>query len=267
MRRLFTAAELYFIEGTSVRLSGQDSARGTFSQRHLILTDMHTGEEFIPHNFISETQAILEPLDSLLSEAAVLGFEFGYSVTDPLTLVIWEAQFGDFANGAQVIIDNFIVSSETKWELPNNLVLLLPHGQEGQGPEHSSARVERFLTLCANNNMYVCYPSTPSQYFHLLRRQVLNKIEMPAIIFTPKSLLRLPAARSIIKEFTEGRFFEILDDNLDDKKNQITKLILTSGKIFYELDKHRQINEISDTAIIRIEQYYPLDVIELRSNP
>ncbi len=251
------------MEGTSVRLSGQDSARGTFSQRHLILTDMHSGEEFIPHNFISEQQAALEPLDSLLSEAAVLGFEFGYSVTDPLTLVIWEAQFGDFANGAQVIIDNFIVSSETKWQLPNNLVLLLPHGQEGQGPEHSSARVERFLTLCANNNMYVCYPSTPSQYFHVLRRQVLNKIEMPAIILTPKSLLRLPAARSVIKEFTDGRFFEILDDNLVDRKKEITKLILTSGKIFYELDKLRQINEISDTAIIRVEQYYPLDVIEL----
>ncbi|MBS3945836.1 MAG: multifunctional oxoglutarate decarboxylase/oxoglutarate dehydrogenase thiamine pyrophosphate-binding subunit/dihydrolipoyllysine-residue succinyltransferase subunit, partial [Melioribacter sp.] len=252
-------------EKRTVRLSGQDSARGTFSQRHLIFTDMNTEEEVLPHNFIEEGQAKIEALDSLLSEAAVLGFEFGYSISDPLALVIWEAQFGDFANSAQVIIDNFIVSSFTKWQLPNNLVLLLPHGQEGQGPEHSSARLERFLILCAENNMYVCNPTTPAQYFHLLRRhihkntsEVNGAYEKPLVVLTPKSLLRLPAARSPINDFTDGTFEEIIDDNVANK-SKVTDVILTSGKIYYELNNFRVINKIDDKAIIRIEQYYPFN--------
>ena len=244
------------IDGVPVRLSGQDSARGTFSQRHLIITDMNTEEEIIPHNLIDENQAMLEPLDSLLSEAAVLGFEFGYSVADPLALVMWEAQFGDFANGAQIIIDNFITASQTKWQLPNNVVLLLPHGQEGQGPEHSSARLERFLILCAENNMYVCNPTTPAQYFHLLRRQVYNTNEKPLVVMTPKSLLRLPAARSPIEDFTESKFKEVIDDKVNDK-SKIKRVLLTSGKIFYELENYKQTNNIEGIAIVRLEQYYP----------
>ncbi len=250
------------IEGIPVRLSGQDSARGTFSQRHLILTDMNTEEVIIPLNMISENQAKIEALDSLLSEAAVLGFEFGYSIADPLSLVIWEAQFGDFANGAQVIIDNFIVASQTKWQLPNNLVMLLPHGQEGQGPEHSSARLERFLILCAEDNMYVCNPTTPSQYFNLLRRQAFSKTEKPLVVLTPKSLLRLPAARSPINEFTEGIFNEVIDDKLINKDN-VKRILLSSGKIYYELLAYQETNRLTDTAIIRIEQYYPFPKVQI----
>lgn len=246
------------LEGRPVRLSGQDSARGTFSQRHLILTDTTNEEEILPHNNISENQAKIEALDSLLSEAAVLGFEFGYSIADPLALVIWEAQFGDFANSAQVIIDNFIVVSNTKWQLPNSLVMLLPHGQEGQGPEHSSARLERFLILCAEENMFVCNPTTPAQYFHLLRRQKHNRNEKPLVILTPKSLLRLPAARSPINDFTEGKFHEIIDDASVNKKD-VRKILLTSGKIFYELLNYKETQKISDTAIVRVEQYYPFN--------
>ncbi len=247
------------LEGIPVRLSGQDSARGTFSQRHLILTDMSDGSEIIPHNLISNDQAQLEPLDSLLSEAAVLGFEFGYSAADPKALVMWEAQFGDFANSAQVIIDNFICCSYTKWNLPNSLVLLLPHGQEGQGPEHSSARLERFLILCAENNMYVTNPTTPAQYFHLLRRQLVDGTEKPLVVMTPKSLLRLPAARSEIKEFTDGSFQTIMDDKRVKDKSSITNLIFTSGKVYYDLIKHQDAKNINNAAIARIEQYYPLD--------
>ena len=245
------------LEGIPIRLSGQDSARGTFSQRHLIFTDLNNGDEIIPHNHIEAGQSLIEPLDSLLSEAAVLGFEFGYSVADPLSLVIWEAQFGDFANSAQVIIDNFIVVSQAKWDLPNNLVLLLPHGQEGQGPEHSSARLERFLILCALDNMFVCNPTTPAQYFHLLRRQMLNKKEMPLVVMSPKSLLRLPDARSETKEFSEGYFQEIIDDTFIKEKEQIKIIVITSGKVYYDLIKYRSLNNITDTAIVRLEQYYP----------
>ncbi|MGD8777835.1 MAG: multifunctional oxoglutarate decarboxylase/oxoglutarate dehydrogenase thiamine pyrophosphate-binding subunit/dihydrolipoyllysine-residue succinyltransferase subunit [Ignavibacteria bacterium] len=249
------------LEGIPVRLSGQDSARGTFSQRHLILNDMNDGRDYVIHNNIDNNQALIEPLDSLLSEAAVMGFEFGYSAADPLALVLWEAQFGDFANSAQVIIDNFIVASKAKWDLPNNIVLLLPHGQEGQGPEHSSARLERFLTLCAEDNIYVCNPTTPAQYFHLLRRQVWSKDEKPLIILTPKSLLRLPDARSEIKDFTDVSFSEIIDDNIS--KEEVKKIILTSGKVYYDLVKFRNIENINDTAIVRIEQYYPLKIEKL----
>lgn len=243
-------------EGIQVRLSGQDSSRGTFSQRHIVLTDSETGEEIIPLNNVAPEKAFIEPLDSLLSEAAVLGFEYGYSTADPLTLVVWEAQFGDFANAGQVIIDNFISSSDTKWGLPNNLVMMLPHAQEGQGPEHSSARLERFLTLCADDNMIVCNPTNSEQYFHLLRRQARQKNKKPLIILTPKSLLRMPEAKSVKEEFTGGKFNEIIDDNVTDKS--LTKLlILTSGKVYYDLIKYRKEKNITDAAIVRVEQYYP----------
>lgn len=247
------------LEGTPVRLSGQDSVRGTFSQRHLALTDISNGNEYFPLNHISENQAKLEALDSSLSEAAVLGFEYGYSTADPLALVIWEAQFGDFANGAQIIIDNFIVASKEKWNLSNSIVMLLPHGYEGQGPEHSSARLERFLILCAEDNMQVCNVTTPSQYFHLLRRQIKYSMQKPLIIMTPKSLLRLPEARSPKENFLSGKFEEFLDDNSINNYDKIAKLILTSGKVYYDLLKFKEKNNITDTAIIRIEQYYPFE--------
>ncbi|MGB3016700.1 MAG: multifunctional oxoglutarate decarboxylase/oxoglutarate dehydrogenase thiamine pyrophosphate-binding subunit/dihydrolipoyllysine-residue succinyltransferase subunit [Ignavibacteria bacterium] len=251
-------------DGIPIRLSGQDSARGTFSQRHIVLTDAETGQEIITMNNIAPGVSWIEPLDSLLSEAAVLGFEYGYSTADPITLVVWEAQFGDFANAGQVIIDNFISSSYAKWSLPCNIVLMLPHGQEGQGPEHSSARLERFLTLCAEDNMIVCNPTTPAQLFHLLRRQSKQHKKRPLVIMTPKSLLRLPEARSYKKDFVEQTFMEIIDDaNADKLKTE--RILLTSGKVFYDLSKYREAKKISDTAIIRLEQYYPYDTDKVRN--
>jgi 2-oxoglutarate dehydrogenase E1 component len=243
-------------EGTPVRLSGQDSVRGTFSQRHLSLTDMQTGAEYYPLNNISEEQAKLEALDSLLSEAAVLGFEYGYSTADPLALVLWEAQFGDFGNGAQVIIDNFITVSYEKWDLRNSLVMLLPHGYETQGPEHSSARLERYLTLCAQDNMQVCNPTTPAQYFHVLRRQIKSGARKPLVIMTPKSMLRLPEARSPREEFISAKFLEVIDDNIVDKQ-AVNRVLLTSGKVYYDLLKFRTDNKSDNTAIVRVEQFYP----------
>jgi multifunctional 2-oxoglutarate metabolism enzyme len=245
------------LEGTPVRLSGQDSVRGTFSQRHLSLADIQTGEEYIPLNNISENQGTLEALDSLLSEAAVLGFEYGYSTADPLALVMWEAQFGDFGNSAQVIIDNFIVSSYEKWKVPTGVVMLLPHGYEGQGPEHSSARLERFLILCAQDNMRVCNPTTPAQYFHLLRRHIKHVERRPLIIMTPKSLLRNPEAKSGKDEFTKGRFYEVIDDKTIEKKKFIERVLITSGKVYYDLLKYRSEKEIDEAAIVRLEQFYP----------
>lgn len=247
-------------EGITVRLSGQDVSRGTFSQRHVVYADAETGHEFIPVNALAKNDTCLEPVDSSLSEAAVLGFEYGYSTADPMALVIWEAQFGDFANAGQVIIDNFVVASYTKWNLHNNLVMLLPHGQEGQGPEHSSARLERFLTLCADNNMYVCNCTTAAQYFHLLRRQAkLAGIERrPLALMTPKSLLRSPQASSHKNDILNGKFMEVLDDNnLKGNRDEVKNIILTSGKIFYDADKYRTDNNIKETAIVRLEQYYP----------
>ncbi len=247
------------LEGTPIRLSGQDSVRGTFSQRHLALTDIRTGEDYFFLNHISPRQAKIEALDSLLSEAAVLGFEYGYSVADPLALVIWEAQFGDFANGAQIIIDNFIVASYEKWKVQNSLVMLLPHGYEGQGPEHSSARLERFLILCAQDNMHVCNLTTPAQYFHALRRHIKHAIRKPLVILSPKSLLRLPEAKSPKEEFINGKFREILDDKSIDDKKSVEKIILTSGKVYYDLLKYRTEKKIANTPLIRIEQYYPFN--------
>jgi multifunctional 2-oxoglutarate metabolism enzyme len=250
-------------EGTPVRLSGQDSVRGTFSQRHLAFTDIVTGEEYIYLNHLTEDQAKIEALDSLLSEAAVVGFEYGYSTADPLALVIWEAQFGDFSNAAQVIIDNFIVASYEKWELPNSLVMLLPHGYEGQGPEHSSARLERFLILCAEDNMQVCNITTPAQYFHVLRRQIKNAVRKPLIIMTPKSLLRHAEAKSPKEMFTSGSFMEVIDDEIENKDN-IKRLLLTSGKVYYDLTKYRSENKITNTAIIRLEQFYPFPYAKMK---
>jgi multifunctional 2-oxoglutarate metabolism enzyme len=254
------------LEGIPVRLSGQDSARGTFSQRHIVLTDMDTEQEIIPHNMIAPGLAQIEPLDSLLSEAAVLGFEFGYSTADPLTLVLWEAQFGDFANAAQVIIDNFLVASYDKWNLPSNLVLLLPHGQEGQGPEHSSARLERFLTLCADDNITVSNPSTPAQYYYLLRTQGTYTNRRPLVVMTPKSLLRLPEARSAKSEFVGGKFQLVIDDNFISDKSAVRRVIYTSGKFYYDLNKYRKENNITDIAIVRVERYYPYPSEEIKEN-
>jgi 2-oxoglutarate dehydrogenase E1 component len=244
------------LENIPVRLSGQDISRGTFSHRHIVLTDVNTGIEIIPHNNMKEGQAKIEPLDSLLSEAAVLGFEYGYSTADPISLVLWEAQFGDFANAAQVIIDNFIVSSKSKWQSPNNLVMLLPHGQEGQGSEHSSARLERFLTLCADNNIIISNPTTPAQYFHLLRRQAKMSARKPLVVLTPKSLLRHAEVKSPVDEFINGRFAEVIDDE-GTEKDKVKTVILTSGKVYYDILKHKTENTADDFAIVRLEQYYP----------
>ena len=244
------------LEGTPVRLSGQDSRRGTFSQRHSVVFDARTGEPYSPLNGLSPKQARFDAYDSLLSEAAVLGFEFGYALDAPHTLVLWEAQFGDFANGAQVIIDQFIASSESKWQRDSGVVMLLPHGYEGQGPEHSSARIERYLQLCAEDNMQVCYPSTPAQYFHLLRRQMKRPFRKPLIVMTPKSLLRLKAAHSPLEEFVKGRFQEVLDDSTVDA-GRVRRLLLCSGKIYYDLYERRAEAEANDIAIIRMEQFYP----------
>ena len=242
-------------EGHPVRLSGQDSARGTFSHRHSVLIDTQTGEKYTPLNAISEHQARFDVYNSLLAEVSVMGFDYGYSVAQPEGLTIWEAQFGDFANNAQSVIDLFIASGETKWQRQSGLVLLLPHGMEGLGPEHSSARLERFLQLCANDNMQVCNATTPGQYFHLLRRQVLRKFRKPLIIMTPKSLLRHPLAVSTLDDLTSGAFQEVIDEV--DPVSKIQRVILCSGKIYYSLYQRRQELKEDKTAIIRIEQLYP----------
>ncbi len=250
------------LEGMPVRLSGQDSSRGTFSQRHSILFDAITGDEYVPLNHIRNGQAKYTAFDSLLSEAAVLGFEFGYSVADPLSLVMWEAQFGDFANGAQVMIDQFIAGAEAKWQQPCDLVLLLPHGYEGQGPEHSSARLERFLQLCAEDNLQVCNVSTPAQYFHVLRRQMHDSKRKPLVLMTPKSLLRHPMAVSLAKEFSEGKFREVIVGNpfgneKETVNSSVEKIILCSGKVYYDAVQFLQTEKISDAVIVRLEQLYP----------
>ncbi|MBM3791115.1 MAG: multifunctional oxoglutarate decarboxylase/oxoglutarate dehydrogenase thiamine pyrophosphate-binding subunit/dihydrolipoyllysine-residue succinyltransferase subunit, partial [Acidobacteria bacterium] len=244
-------------EGTPVRLSGQDSTRGTFSQRHLALCDMDTGQEYLPLQHVHPDQAKFEVFDSSLSEAAVLGFEFGYSVADPLSLVIWEAQFGDFANSAQVIIDNFIASSEAKWHQPCDLVLLLPHGMEGQGPEHSSARLERFLELCADDNMRVCNPTTAAQYFHLLRAQVRDARRKPLVVLTPKGPLRHPDTMSRPQDLAEGEFKTVLDDPNVDDRDAVRRVLVCSGKIYFELLQEQRKRKASDIAIIRLEQIHP----------
>jgi 2-oxoglutarate dehydrogenase E1 component len=241
-----------------VRLSGEDSQRGTFSHRHGVLIDQTNQHEYIPLNNIAPDQAKIEIYNSLLSEAGVLGFEYGYSLADPRTLVLWEAQFGDFANGAQVIVDQFIASGETKWLRMSGVVLLLPHGYEGQGPEHSSARIERYLQLCAERNMWVCNPTTPASYFHALRRQLHRNFRKPAVIFTPKSLLRHKLAVSTLAELSEGRFqFIIPETEPIAPPELLRRVVICSGKVYYDLLTERQNRGIDDIAILRLEQPYP----------
>jgi 2-oxoglutarate dehydrogenase E1 component len=249
------------VEGTSVRLSGQDSCRGTFSHRHATLVNQQTGEEYVPLDNLSPTQARFECYDSLLSEAAVLGFEYGYSLADPTTLTVWEAQFGDFANGAQVIIDQFITSAHAKWQRMSGLVMLLPHGYEGQGPEHSSARIERFLQSCADDNLQVVNCTTPAQYFHVLRRQMRRNYRTPLVIFTPKSLLRLPRAMSNAADFVQGGFHRVIGDPTTRQAPQaVRSLVLCSGKLYYELlaERERRLgDQAGRVALVRVEQLYP----------
>jgi 2-oxoglutarate dehydrogenase E1 component len=243
------------IEGIPVRLAGQDSRRGTFSQRHAVLVDYHTSDEYLPLNHIREGQESAMIYDSLLSEYAALGFEYGYSLTRKNALVLWEAQFGDFVNGAQIIIDQFISSAEDKWNQHARLVFLLPHGFEGQGPEHSSARLERFLTLCAEDNMRVTVPTTAVQYFHLLRNQAVREKINPLVVLTPKSLLRADVIKGSREELVKGAFQVVLSD--PETPAKVERIIFCMGKIAHELMAYRKKNKIEDTQIIRIEQLYP----------
>ncbi|MBD3690049.1 multifunctional oxoglutarate decarboxylase/oxoglutarate dehydrogenase thiamine pyrophosphate-binding subunit/dihydrolipoyllysine-residue succinyltransferase subunit [Nanchangia anserum] len=253
------------MEGTGVRLGGQDSRRGTFVQRHAVFHDNVTGREWTPLNFLTEDQARLRIYDSPLSEYAALGFEYGYAVESPGCLVVWEGQFGDFANTAQAVIDEYVSSAEQKWSQRANLVMLLPHGYEGQGPDHSSARIERYLSLAAENNMRICQPSLPANHFHLLREQAYTRPRRPLIVFTPKQLLRLSAATSPVEDFTSGSFRPVIDEVSDAvDKTRVSRVILTSGRVYYDLAKAREKNGRFDTAIVRLEQYYPLPVEELR---
>ncbi len=256
------------LEGTRVRLSGQDSGRGTFSQRHAVLYDIQTGAAWAPLSQVrsaSGSHGRFEVFDSSLSEAGVLGFEYGYSVIAADALVMWEAQFGDFNNVAQSIIDQYVTASEDKWKQTSRLTMLLPHGYEGQGPEHSSARLERFLQLCAANNLCVCYPSTPAQYFHLLRRQVREGFERPLIVMTPKSLLRLPAAGSSVEQLTSGGFQPVIDDAEITDAAGVERIVFCSGKVFYDLIAARDSSEGPNcVAVVRVEQFYPFPVSTIR---
>ncbi|MER7741455.1 multifunctional oxoglutarate decarboxylase/oxoglutarate dehydrogenase thiamine pyrophosphate-binding subunit/dihydrolipoyllysine-residue succinyltransferase subunit [Streptomyces sp. NPDC096538] len=252
------------LEGVPVRLAGQDSQRGTFGQRHAVIIDRSTGEEYTPLQYLSEDQARLNVYNSLLSEYAAMGFEYGYSLARPDALVLWEAQFGDFVNGAQTVVDEFISSAEQKWAQTSGVVLLLPHGYEGQGPDHSSARPERFLQLCAQNNMTVAMPTSPSNYFHLLRWQVHNPHHKPLVVFTPKSMLRLKAAASKAEEFTTGQFRPVIGDDTVDPA-AVKKVVFCAGKVYYDLAAEKKKRGADDTAIIRIERLYPLPGAELQA--
>jgi 2-oxoglutarate dehydrogenase E1 component len=243
-------------ENFPVRFSGQDVQRGTFSHRHAVVSLEDSEEQYVPLNHISEAQAPFYIYNSLLSEYAVMGFEYGYSLSSPNSLVIWEAQFGDFMNGAQIIIDQYLVSAEDKWNRMNGLVLLLPHGFEGQGAEHSSARLERFLSSCAELNIQVVNSTTPANLFHVLRRQLKREFRKPLVVFTPKSLLRHPRCVSAVKDFSEGKFMELIDDESSDA-NAVTRVLLCSGKIFYELLEQKEKDQADHIAIVRLEQLYP----------
>lgn len=253
------------LEGTPVRLSGQDSQRGTFGQRHAVLIDRETGEEHTPLQYLNEDQARYNVYNSLLSEYAVMGFEYGYSLARPDALVMWEAQFGDFVNGAQTVVDEYISAAEQKWGQTSGVTLLLPHGYEGQGPDHSSARVERFLQLCAQNNMTVAMPTLPSNYFHLLRWQVHNPHHKPLVVFTPKSMLRLKAAASKAEEFTSGQFRPVIGDTTITDPAAVKKVVFCAGKVYYDLEAERQKRGATDTAIIRLERLYPLPGAEVQA--
>jgi 2-oxoglutarate dehydrogenase E1 component len=246
-------------EGTHVRMSGQDSGRGTFSQRHAVLVDQETEERYVPIDHVRLGQAPFEIIDSPLSEAAVVGFEYGYSLADPSSLVLWEAQFGDFANGAQVIIDQFLSSGEAKWLRMSGLVLLLPHGYEGQGPEHSSARIERYLQLCAEDNIQVCNLTSAANYFHALRRQIRRNFRKPLVIFTPKSLLRAKEVMSRLDEMQTGTSFHrvIGDGEASEADDAVRRVVLCTGKVYFDLAKARAKNGDDRVALVRIEQLYP----------
>ena len=250
------------MEKKFVRISGQDVIRGTFSHRHAHIFDANTN---LPYSFldnIQKDQVDFKIFNSLLSEFGVLGFEYGYSMASPNTLVVWEAQFGDFSNGAQVIIDQFISSAETKWSKMSGLVVLLPHGYEGQGPEHSSARPQRLLGLCTEDNMIVANITTPANFFHLIRRQLSWEFRKPCFVLSPKSLLRHPKVYSDFRDFTDYNFQEVIDDTID--KGNVKKIVLCTGKIYYDLNQYREQNNIKDTAILRIEQIspFPLNLIK-----
>jgi 2-oxoglutarate dehydrogenase E1 component len=255
------------LDGHRVRLSGEDCQRGTFSQRHAVLVDQTNQNEYVPLNNIKPGQSKIEIFNSLLSEVGVLGFEYGYAIADPGVLVLWEAQFGDFANGAQVIIDQFLASGETKWLRMCGLTLLLPHGNEGQGPEHSSARLERYLQLCAEHNMTVCNLTTPANYFHALRRQLKRNFRKPLVLMTPKSLLRHKLAVSSLHEMSNGSTFKFVIPEIDDlvAPDQVKRVVICSGKVYYDLLAERRERGIKDVAIVRLEQIYPFPVKNLKT--
>lgn len=250
-------------EGNCVRLSGEDVKRGTFSHRHAVLTLDDSEEEYVPLRNISDHQASFNIYNSHLSEYGVLGFDYGYALANPTALTIWEAQFGDFVNGAQIIIDQYLVSAETKWQRGNGLVLLLPHGYEGQGPEHSSARIERFMELCAENNIQVANCTTPANFFHILRRQLKHEFRKPLVVFTPKSLLRNPQCVSNISDFTNGKFHEVIDDVFVDAE-QVKRVLFCTGKVYYDLLEKQQADQRKDVAIVRLEQLYPTPILQMQ---
>jgi 2-oxoglutarate dehydrogenase E1 component len=252
-------------QGVTVRLSGQDSRRGTFVQRHASIVDAITGDDYLPVKAVEANGGRFFVHDSLLSEFAVMGFEYGYSVEQPDALVLWEAQFGDFGNGAQSIVDEFISSGEAKWGQRSAVTLLLPHSHEGQGPDHTSGRIERYLQLCAEDNMRVAVPSTPASYFHLLRRQALSAKKKPLVVFTPKSLLRHRQVISPVSAFTNGTFEPVLADPGNPDPANVKRILFCTGKVFYELLAARAEKGITDTAIIRLEQLYPMPVAELKA--
>jgi len=246
--------------GFDCRVTGQDSGRGTFFHRHAVLHNQANRQEYIPLQSISAKNNAFRIIDSLLSEEAVVAFEYGYATTDPQTLVVWEGQFGDFVNGAQVVIDQFISSGEAKWGRLCALTLFLPHGYEGQGPEHSSARLERFLQLCAEENLQICVPSTPSQMFHMIRRQMLRAYRKPLIVMTPKSLLRHKFSVSPLTDLSSGRFELILEDTGPAEKSRVSRVVFCSGKVYYDLAEACQVQGITDTGLVRIEQLYPFPI-------
>jgi 2-oxoglutarate dehydrogenase E1 component len=252
-------------DGRPVRMVGQDTRRGTFGQRHAVLVDRHTGADYTPLKKLDNGKARFFIYDSLLSEFAAMGFEYGYSVARPDALVMWEAQFGDFMNGAQTIIDEFISSGEQKWGQRSSVVLLLPHGYEGQGPDHSSARIERFLALCAQDNMTVALPTTPANYFHLLRWQALSGRHKPLIVFTPKSILRAKAATSATADFTSGAFQPMIGEPATFDTSAVRRVVLCSGKFYYDLAEYRAKANANSTAIVRVEQLYPIPHEQLRA--
>src|ERR1700719_4297831 len=244
-------------EGFGVRLTGEDTGRGTFFHRHAVLHDQNTDATWIPLQHLAAAQPRVQVIDSVLSEEAVMGFEYGYATTEPNSLVVWEAQYGDFANGAQVIIDQFISSGEAKWERFCGLALFLPHGYEGAGPEHSSARLERFLQLCAESNMQVCVPSTPAQMFHMLRRQMLQPFRKPLVVMMPKSLLRNDMSVSSLEDLTQGSFARVIDEVDDLPPPQVRRVVFCSGKVYFDLLKARRKDNLRDVALVRVEQLYP----------